>query len=462
MSGLLTDFYELTMLQAYLEEDLQDEAVFELFVRRLPPQRNFLVAAGLAQVLDWLEALAFDEAELAWLAHQGGLTPRALDYLRHFRFGGDVHALPEGTLFFADEPVLRITAALPQAQLVESRLMNLLHYQTLIASKAARAVLVAGGRHLVDFGMRRAHGAEAALLAARACWIAGFDGTATAEAARRFGIPVVGTMAHSFVQAHASEAAAFEAFARARPQRPTLLIDTYDTDAAVDLVIGLARRLEPEAIALGGVRLDSGDLAAQARRVRARLDEAGLPGISILASGNLDEQRIAQLIAAGAPIDGFGLGTALDTSSDAPSLDTVYKLQSYAGVARRKRSVGKATWPGVRQLVRRWNDDGTLRDDLVTLDGEPAEGEALLQPCMWRGRRVGPQPTLAQIRAHHATQMQSLPPTLRTLEAAPQPYPVDVSAGLRALAREVDARDARQAAQARSSMVSASSLRETP
>jgi len=215
MTALLTDLYQLTMMQAYLDEGMDEPAVFELFVRKLPSRRNFLVCAGLEQALDFLETLSFSEAEIAWLERQGGFSPRLLEHLRHFRFTGDVEAMPEGTVFFADEPILRVTAPLSQAQLVESRLLNIVHLQTLIASKAARIVIAAGGRQLIDFGMRRAHGAEAALFAARSAWLAGFAGTATAEAGLRFGIPVFGTMAHSFVQAHARERDAFEAFARA-------------------------------------------------------------------------------------------------------------------------------------------------------------------------------------------------------------------------------------------------------
>ncbi|HEX7437355.1 MAG TPA: nicotinate phosphoribosyltransferase, partial [Caldimonas sp.] len=399
MSALLTDLYQITMLQAYLEEGMAAPAVFELFVRKLPPQRNFLVAAGLEQVLQFLETLAFSKVELAWLRSQGGFSSKLLDHLRTLRFEGDVDAMPEGTVFFADEPLIRVTAPLPQAQLVESRLLNLAHFETLIASKAARMVLAAEGRRLVDFGMRRAHGAEAALLAARAAYLAGFDATATTEAGRRFGIPVSGTMAHSFVQAHASERAAFEAFARARPHRPTLLLDTYDTEAAAAKLIDLAPELARDGIAIGGVRIDSGDLAAHAKAVRGMLDAAGLQGVTIFASGNLDEHRIAALIAA-APIDGFGVGTALDTSSDAPAIDAVYKLQHYAGVARRKRSEGKATWPGVKQVVRRFDGAGFIGGDRVQLDAEPRDGEALLRPCMRGGRRVGAAPTLEESRAH--------------------------------------------------------------
>src|SRR5574337_123469 len=433
VNALLTDLYQLTMLQAYLDEGMEQTATFELFVRRLPPQRRFLVAAGLEQALQFLETLAFDDAELAWIEAQGGFSRRLLDHLGALRFTGDVHAMPEGTVFFADEPVLRVTAPLPVAQLVESRLLNLVHFQTLIASKAARIRLAAPGRALVDFGMRRAHGAEAALLAARAAYLAGFAGTATAEAGRRFGLPVFGTMAHSFVQAHASESAAFVAFARARPQRPTLLVDTYDTEAAVQRIAAIAPMLAAEGITLGGVRLDSGDLGAHAKAVHALLDRAGLPAMTIFASGNLDERSIQRLLADGAPIDGFGVGTALDTSIDLPAIDAVYKLQAFAGVARRKRSEGKATWPGVKQVWRRVDANGDFACDRVQLESEPGTGQALLEPVLAGGRRVGAQPTLDQARAHCAAQLAALPAALRGLDDAPCAYRVEISPGLHAL-----------------------------
>jgi nicotinate phosphoribosyltransferase len=439
MSALLTDLYQLTMLQAYQEEGMGERAVFELFVRRLPPGRNFLVAAGLEQALAFLETLAFTEPEIAWLEQRGGFSPRFLDSLRGFRFRGDVHAMPEGTPFFADEPVLRVSASLPEAQFVESRLLNIVHFQSLIASKAARVMLAAPGRQLVDFGMRRAHGAEAALWASRASYLAGFAGTATVAAGQAFGIPVFGTMAHSFVQAHASERAAFEAFARARPNRPTLLVDTYDTEAAVAMLAAIAPALAREGIAIGGVRLDSGDLVAHARAVRAILDGAGLGDVLIFASGNLDETRVDQLLRAGAPIDGFGVGTALDTSSDVPALDAVYKLESYAGRARRKRSEGKATWPGVKQVWRELNDQGTLRRDRLQLVDEAGTGAPLLQPVMRGGRRVAAAPSLPAIAAYHAAQMRTLPAALRGLEPTAAPYAAEVSDALHALARAVDA-----------------------
>lgn len=439
MSALLTDLYQLTMLQAYLAEGMAQTAVFELFVRRLPARRNFLVAAGLEQVLQFLETFSFSAAELAWLHEQAGFSSGLLDQLRTMRFEGDIDAMPEGTVFFADEPIIRVRAPLPQAQLVESRLLNLAHFQTLIASKAARIVSAAEGRRLIDFGMRRAHGAEAALLAARASYLAGFDGTATAQAGQLFGLPVAGTMAHSFVQVHASERAAFDAFARARPDHPTLLVDTYDTEAAVAKLIALAPALARDGIRIGGVRIDSGDLAAHAKAVRGLLDAAGLADVTIFASGNLDEHRIRQLLLDAAPIDGFGVGTALDTSDDVPALDAVYKLQSYAGIPRRKRSEGKATWPGIKQVVRRFDAAGHIERDVVQLASEPCDGQALLQPCMRGGRRCGATPTLAQIRAHHAQQMATLPADLRALEPVRAPFVADISPHLVALARDIDA-----------------------
>ena len=441
-SPLLTDLYQLTMLQAYWAERMQETAVFELFVRKLPERRNFLVAAGLEQALEFLEAFRFSVEELAWLERETRLEGDFLDWLAELRFSGDVDALPEGTVFFPNEPMLRVAAPMPQAQLVESRLLNIMHFQSLIATKAARSVLVAPGKLLVDFGMRRAHGAEAALFAARAAWLTGFSGTATALAGMRYGIPVFGTMAHSFVQAHASEADAFLAFARARPENVILLIDTYDTEAAARKVIDIAPRLAREGIEIKGVRLDSGDLAAHARAVRAILDAGGLRAATIFSSGNLDEYRVRDLLACGAPIDGFGIGTSLDTSSDAPSIDAVYKLQEYAGLARRKRSEGKATWPGRKQVFRLRGADGKLERDVVTVLGDPQPGTPLLVPVMRSGKRLAPAEPLAAARARAAHELAALPAPLRALDAAAQPYPVEISPALRALAAEVDRRTA--------------------
>src|SRR5512139_1968678 len=306
-SPLLTDLYQMNMIQAYLDHAETKTAVFEFFVRKLPERRGFLMAAGLEQALQFLENLHFSTEEIEWLASTRRFDNSLLERLPDFRFTGDVHALPEGRIFFANEPILRITAPMPQAQLVETRLINLLHFQTLIASKAARMVLAAPGKLLVDFGLRRAHGAEAGLLAARASYIAGFAGTATVMAGKLFGVPIYGTMAHSFVQAFDDETAAFERFARARPDNVVLLIDTWDTEAAACKVVALAPRLTAAGIRIKGVRIDSGDLAEHARRVRTILDAGGLNEVIIFASGDLDEFALRDMLAAGAPVDGFGV-----------------------------------------------------------------------------------------------------------------------------------------------------------
>ena len=438
-SPLLTDLYQLTMLQAYFEAGMTETAVFELFVRKLPPGRNFLVAAGLEQAVEFLEGLRFGEEELAWIRSSGVFKPAFAERLGRLRFTGDVHAMPEGTVFFPNEPILRVTAPMPEAQLVESRLLNLVHFEVMVASKAARSVLVAPGKRLVDFGMRRAHGAEAGLLAARAAYLAGFDGSSVAMAGPRFGVPVFGTMAHSFVQAHDSESAAFLHFARAFPASALLLIDTYDTVAAARKVAVLAPELAREGVAVRGVRLDSGDLAQLARDVRRVLDDAGLKATTIFASGNLDEYQLRDLVAAGAPIDGFGIGTSLVTSSDAPSLDAVYKLQEYAGRPRRKRSTGKATWPGRKQVYRRSGPDGRFAGDTVTVETDPQPGEPLLEQVLAGGRRVRALPTLAEGRDRARVQLARLPGPLGGLDPAPAPYPVEIAPSLHALAAEVDA-----------------------
>ncbi|HWI81136.1 nicotinate phosphoribosyltransferase [Ramlibacter sp.] len=437
---LLTDLYQLTMLQAYFDRGMDRPASFELFVRKLPAGRNFLLAAGLEQVLQYLEQLRFEPPDLAWLAQTGRFSAPFLRALATLRFTGDVWAMPEGTVFFPAEPILRITAPLGQAQLAESRVINLLHYQSLVASKAARCVLAAPQRLLIDFGLRRAHGGEAGLLSARASYLAGFAGTATVQAGRDFGIPLYGTMAHSYVQAFDDEAAAFAHFVRSQPGNATLLIDTYDTEAAARKVVRLAAGLAGGPAAIHAVRLDSGDLGLHARRVRAILDAGGLAGVRILASGNLDEHRLRELVDGGAPIDGFGVGTRMNTSADAAYLDCAYKLTEYDGIGRRKQSEGKATWPGRKQVLRRAAGDGRFVGDLLTLEGDGAGGAApLLQQVMAGGVRTGAAPTLDASRELARRQVAALPPALRALEPAP-PYPVAVSDSLAALARAVDER----------------------
>ncbi|MCL4682436.1 MAG: nicotinate phosphoribosyltransferase [Rhodocyclaceae bacterium] len=438
-SALLTDLYQLTMLQVYHDRGMNGTAVFEFFVRKMPEHRNFLLAAGLEQVLDYLETLRFTEQELDWLAGCGRFGRGFVDSLAALRFTGDVAAMAEGTPFFPDEPILRVAAPLPQAQLVETRIINLLQFQVMVAAKAARVRLAAPGKLLVDFGLRRAHGAEAGLHSARASYLAGFDGSSNVQAGMLWDIPLYGTMAHSYIQAHDSEMQAFEDFARSHPKATTLLIDTYDTEGAARRLAPLARRLAGEGIAVNAVRIDSGDLAAHARNVRQILDTDGLPGVKVFASGNLDEYRVRDLVAGGAPIEGFGVGTRMNTSADAPYLDCAYKLQEYAGLPRRKRSEGKATWPGRKQVLRSVGQDGRLAGDLLTsADAAPA-GEGLLREVMRGGNRLVPSPPLQEVRRHALAELARLPDALRGLAAAPA-YPVTVAEPLRALAREVDGR----------------------
>jgi nicotinate phosphoribosyltransferase len=443
-SLLLTDLYQLTMLQAYWQHRMDEVAVFELFVRKLPPGRRFMVAAGQESALDLIEHARLDSAELAWVDRCGRFAPGFAEWLGNLRFTGDVWAMPEGTVFFPAEPILRVVAPIAEAQLLETRLLNLVHLQTLIATKAAHCVLAADGRDLIDFGLRRAHGAEAGLLAARSAWVSGFAGTATALAGLRFGIPVFGTMAHSFVQAHDSEVAAFRAFAESFPDNAVLLIDTYDTVAAARSVARIAPELAARGIHVKGVRLDSGDLDALSREVRSVLDGAGLADAMIFASGNLDEQVVRELVAARAPIDSYGIGTSLTTSSDAPALDAVYKLQEYAGIARRKRSAGKATWPGRKQVWRFTDAHGIFSHDVVALADERFEGIPLLQEVMRSGSRIGPAVELTGSRRLCADQLARLPQTLRTPASASgsADYPVEISLRVRALADEVDRRTA--------------------
>ena len=436
---LLTDLYQLTMLQGYFDQGMEEEASFEFFVRDLPENRGFLLAAGLEQALQYLEKLHFTPEELTWLRNDERFTNEFVDYLEGLRFAGEVHAMAEGTAFFPDEPILRVVAPLPQAQLVESRIINLLQFQTLIASKAARCVLAAPDKQLVDFGLRRSHGAEAGLLAARATYIAGFAGSSTVLAALLFNIPIFGTMAHSFIQAHDDEMTAFENFARSQKDNVVLLIDTYDTEAGARKVVELAAKLAKDDIRIRAVRLDSGDLNAHARKVRQILDEGGLEKVKIFSSGGIDEEVLKKLLSGGTKLDGFGIGTRLDTSADAPYLDCAYKLTEYAGISRRKKSEGKATWPGRKQVYRRYDNEGRMEEDLLSLESDVQEGEALLQPVMEKGRRLQRPEALAVIRDRTEDSLACLPEHLRRLEQGPA-YPVKVAEMLQQLADEVDAR----------------------
>jgi nicotinate phosphoribosyltransferase len=437
-TAMAVDYYALTMVQGYLANNMQDPAVFEFFVREQPPHRNFLVAAGLDQLLEDLEQCRFSAEDLEWLSVGGHVNEDVLEWLRDFRFTGEVHAMPEGTLCFPNEPLVRVTAPLPEAQLVESWVINRLQFQTLIASKAARCVLAAPEKRLVDFGLRRAHGLEAGLLAARASYLAGFNATSNVSAGQRFGIPVSGTMAHAFVQAHDSESASFQRFAHANPDKSVFILDTYDTEAAAHRVVELAPVLKRHGIALKGVRIDSGNLRQHAQAVRNILDSAGLNSVRIVASGNLDEWALKRLTDARAPIDAFGIGTSLSTSADVPALNCAYKLQAYAGKPRRKASEGKATWPGVKQVHRLFGNDGRMARDIVGLESEaPPSEHSLLQHQMAGGKRIGTQCSLDAMQNYVRGQLEKLPEALRSIDEDAA-HPVVISEALRGLAGGVD------------------------
>lgn len=425
--GLFTDLYELTMLQAYFEEGLTQQAVFTLFVRRLPARRNFLLACGLDTLLEQLERLRFTDEDRRYLASLGRFSPGFIARLADVHFTGDVYAVPEGTPVFANEPILEVVAPLPEGQWVETLVMNQIGVQTVLASKAVRVVTAAGGRPVIDFGARRMHGIDAALKAARAFHIAGVAATSNVLAGRDYGVPVSGTMAHSFIQAHDDEAMAFAAFAHRFPGT-VLLVDTYDTLRGIAHVIELARRLG-DAFTVSAVRLDSGDLAGLAREARRMLDAAGLERVRIVASGGLDEDAIAGLLDADAPIDGFGVGTSMGVSSDAPDLDIAYKLAAYAGTGRVKLSAGKPILPGRKQIFRCAEGDTDMAD-IIGRSDELLPGRPLLQPVMRGGRRLHEAAGLDLLRAHAAAEVARLPARLRALAPADPPWPVTVSAAL--------------------------------
>ena len=421
---LLTDLYQLTMAQAYFARGHTREAVFELFVRKLPARRNYLVACGLEDALHFLEGMQFGPEAIAALSRDARFTEGFLEQLSGLRFTGDVDAVPEGTPLFPGEPLLQVIAPLPEAQLAETFLLNQIVFQTTIASKAARVVTAAAGRTVVDFGLRRMHGADAGMKAARASFIAGVDATSNVLAATVYGIPASGTMAHSYVQAHESELEAFREFAAVYPDT-VLLVDTYDTFEGVRNVIRLARELGP-AFRVRALRLDSGDLFALSVEARRMLDEAGLGQVGLFASGGLDEDIIGDLVARGAPIGGFGVGTAMGVSSDAPSLDAAYKLVQYDSKGRMKLSAGKATVPGRKQVFRM--DDGR---DVVAMSGEDLGGRPLLQPVMRGGRRTR-SISLDEARAHAREERSRLPARLLAPPRATEPYRVELSAALEA------------------------------
>ncbi len=436
MTGLYTDLYEVRMAASYLRRDMTGPATFSLFSRRLPASRGFLVAAGLADVLDFLAGFHFDDEEIDYLRHHAGLDEASLAALRDTRFTGDVWAVPEGRVVFADEPLLEVTAPIAQAQLVETVVLNLVTFATTVASKAARCRIAAPDADLVDFAFRRTHGIEAARGVARSSAIAGFAATSNVAAARRYGLRAAGTMAHSYVEAFVDERAAFTAFAEDFPDNAIFLVDTYDTVAGVRVAVDVIKRLGLAGPV--GVRLDSGDLADLARQARRILDAAGLARAQIVASGALDEYTVADLVARRAPIDAYGVGTKMGVSADAPSLDSAYKLVDYGGRPVMKLSPGKATFPGAKQVVR---GPSPADGDVLALRDEPAPDgyEPLLVPVMRGGQPVTPPDPAGEVRAARArfdADLAWLPEAARRL-TDPEPVVVRPSARLSAQREQV-------------------------
>ncbi len=441
--ALFVDQYELTMAQAYLAEGMASvRATFSLFVRKLPRERNYLLAAGVDDALSWLETLRFGKDDVDYLRSLDTFSEPFFRWIETMRFTGDVRAMPEGTPFFADEPILEIDAPIAEAQLAETFVLNQIHSQTLLASKAARVVEAAKGKPVVDFGLRRIHGADAGIKAARAYAIAGVSATSNVAAGALYGIPVAGTMAHSFIEAFEDEREAFRAFVRQFP-RTVLLVDTYDTLEGVRRVVALARELGEE-FGVRGVRLDSGDLGELATASRRILDEAGLQQVTIFASGGLDDADIARLVAEARPIDGFGVGTSMGVSEDAPKLDMVYKLVEYDGIGRMKLSTGKRTLPG-RKQVWRIEEDGTSTHDVVGRSDEELAGRALLRPVMKQGRRIeSARETIKRARQRAREELERMPYRIRALAPADPAYRVELSDSLRSDLASVERRIAQR------------------
>ncbi|APE30210.1 nicotinate phosphoribosyltransferase [Halomonas aestuarii] len=431
--ALLTDLYQLTMTQAYWKEAMHERATFSLFFRRLPPTRRFMLACGQQHAAALLSRLRFGDDALARLSGTGLFDPDFLDWLSTWRFEGDIWTLPEGTPVFANEPLMEVEAPIAQAQLLESLMMNLVQLETVLASKAVRVVMAARGRPVVDFGMRRMHGVDAAVRGVRAYRTAGLAGTSNVLGGLRHDLALNGTMAHSYILAHGNEREAFRAFARHYPGT-TLLVDTHDTLEGVQKVVELMR--EEPGLGVKAIRLDSGDLGELARGSRRLLDDAGHEEVKIVASSGLDEMQIDTLLEDGAPIDAFGVGTQMGVSADAPVIDLSYKLVEYAGEPRVKHSPGKINLPCRKQLYRRQDDRGRYLGDILALRDEPVDaGEPLLRPLVQAGRLVEAEMALADdARERVADALPRFPEDVRRLEAGESDYPVTLSPGLERLA----------------------------
>ncbi len=432
---LFTDLYELTMAAGYFDRHMTDQATFSLFVRS-HPERSYYVSAGLQKAVDALTRFRFSDEEIDWLSRTHRFNRDFLAYLATLRFTGDVLAMAEGEIFFADEPILEVTAPLIEAQILETYLINTLGVASLLATKAARCVHAAAGRPIVDFSLRRTQGVDAGMAVARSSYMAGFSGTSNVLAGKTWGIPISGTMAHSFVTAFETEREAFEAYADLFPDSAVLLIDTYDTLAGAKTAAAVGRRMQQQGLALQGVRLDSGDMVELSRGVRRILDEAGLTDVKIFASSGFDEHTLQRLIAAGACIDAFGVGTRMGVSADAPYLDMVYKMVRLGDRNVRKVSEGKITLAGEKQVFRSMDADGRFSGDVIGMRHEtPEHARPLLTPAMENGRPMGPMPTLEQIRQHFADNFARLDERYKRL-SNPDVYPVRVSERLKDLQKK--------------------------
>ncbi len=436
--ALLTDLYQLTMAQSYWQSGKSETAAFSLFVRSYPPNRGYFVCAGLEDVLDYLQEYSFDQEAIDYLHSTRMFAADFLDFLKGLRFTGEVWAIPEGRLFFKDEPIVEITAPVIEAQIVETFVINQINLQALIATKAARCVRAARGRAVVDFSLRRTHGIDAGMKVARSSYLAGFSGTSNVAAGKAYGIPVVGTMAHSFVTSFEREIDAFRSFVASFPDNSTLLIDTYDTPAGARKAVEVAREMAARGQRLRGVRIDSGDLASLAKEVRRIFDEAGLRDVKIIGSGGLDEYDLAALAEAGAPYDAYGVGTRMGVSADAPWFDMAYKLVEYNGRPALKLSTGKVSSPGKKQIFRFADGKRHLVKDVIALRQEELSGaEPLLRKVMEKGNRRGPYPSLKEIREGFLDEFSRLDDRIKAIQS-PANYPVELSPRLQRLKQEIE------------------------
>ena len=436
--GLLTDLYQLTMAQAYFQNRRTESATFSLFVRAYPANRGYFVSAGLGDVLEFLEGFSFDSAAVDYLHSLNLFADDFLDFMKSLRFTGEVWAIPEGRLFFKDQPIVEVTAPIIEAQIVETFIINQINLQSLIATKAARCVHAARGRAVVDFSLRRTHGIDAGMKVARSSYLAGVAGTSNVRAGRRYGIPVVGTMAHSFVSSHEREIDAFRNFVKSFPNNSILLIDTYDTIAGARNAVAVGKEMASRGERLQGVRIDSGDLATLAREVRKIFDAADMKDVKIIGSGGLDEFDLAEFSDANVPYDSYGVGTQMGVSGDAPWFDIAYKLVEYSGRPVLKLSTGKVSWPGKKQVYRLCDVDGRLNNDFVTRrDENVRDAEPLLKKVMAQGKTLAPLPSLKQSRAAFLEEFGSLPDAMKSIRN-PEHYSVEFSGALKELRDAVE------------------------